>query len=120
MPSSPAELQQILTGLLQNDIEGNEMFFECKASRVVVESEEEIPWTLDGEFGGSLSKVEILNQKQALTLMLPEVPIEEMAHQPKDESAATESDFSYMDMEEEIDVSEIYREISEKYKDVWS
>ncbi len=120
MPSSPMELQQILAGLLQNDVEGNEMFFQCKASRVVVESEEEIPWTLDGEFGGSLSKVEILNRKQALTIMLPEVPIEEMAHQPKDESAATESEEMYMDIEQDIDVDEIYREISEKYKDVWS
>lgn len=120
MPSSPAELQQILSGLLQNDIEGNEMFFECKATRVVVESEEEIPWTLDGEFGGSLKKVEILNSKQALTLMLPEVPMEEMAHQPKDESAATENEPEYMEVEQDIDVSEIYREISEKYKDIWS
>lgn len=119
MPQGPADLQKILAGLLQNDIDGNEMFFECKASKVVVESVDGIPWTLDGEYGGNTNRVEILNQKQGVTLVLPEVPMEEIAHQQNEESAVAQEELVFMDMADEIDIEEIYKELSEKYKDVW-
>ena len=106
MPSSPAELQQIIRGLLQNEVEGNEMFFECKASRVVVDGEQEIAWTLDGEYGGSMAHVEIRNMQQALNLMLPQVPLQEVAHQPEDD---TEEESAYTEDEElDIDFDDLY------------
>ena len=69
MPSTPAEMQQIIRGLLQNEVEGNEMFFECKASRVVVDGEQEIAWTLDGEFGGAHSDLTIKNLNKQIIIM---------------------------------------------------
>lgn len=98
MPQNANELQQILSALLANDIEGNEMFFECKASRVVVSSEEEIPWTLDGEFGGSTKQAVITNMRQALDIILPERPLDDSEYDEVNvEGAATE----------ELDLSEI-------------
>lgn len=70
MPQNAIELQQVITALLTNNIEGNEMFFERKASKVRVVSEEEISWTLDGEFGGSKKEVTIYNQKRAVGIYL--------------------------------------------------
>lgn len=99
MPTTPIELQQILSGLLQNDVEENEMFFECKASRVIVDGETDIAWTLDGEFGGNCKHVEIRNIQQALDIMLPQIPMEEMAHQPQDETASAEELRDYLDIE---------------------
>lgn len=65
-PQNAAELQLIITGLLSNEIGDSEMFFETKASKIHIECEEEVPWTLDGEFGGSLKEVSIVNEKQAV------------------------------------------------------
>lgn len=67
-PETASELQQILSCMLSNNIEDSEMFFECKASKVVVHCEEEIPWTLDGEFGGNKKDVIITNEQQAVNL----------------------------------------------------
>lgn len=69
-PKNPAELQQIITALLSNDIDKNEMFFECKAKRVVIRCEEEIPWTLDGEFGGNYKEAVIENIEKAVSIYL--------------------------------------------------
>ena len=41
-------------------------------SELQIESTEEIAWTLDGEFGGRHSRVEIRNYKQALEIRVPE------------------------------------------------
>lgn len=70
MPKNAAELQQIITAMLTNDMEGNELFFECKASKVRIVSEEPIPWTVDGEFGGEWTEINIRNNKQAIGMFL--------------------------------------------------
>ena len=67
-PENASELQQILSALLTNEIEGNEMFFERKAAKVTIECEEAIPWTLDGEFGGNHKEITIYNDKKAVGL----------------------------------------------------
>ena len=41
------------------------------ASELKVETEEEVAWTLDGEFGGRHTEIVIENQKQALHIMVP-------------------------------------------------
>ena len=43
-----------------------------KTSAITVESAEEIPWTLDGEFGGKHKTVSIRNAFQALHLIIPD------------------------------------------------
>ena len=42
-----------------------------KTDSLVVESEEEISWTLDGEYGGSHTRVEIENKHLALQICVP-------------------------------------------------
>ncbi|MBD5520083.1 MAG: YegS/Rv2252/BmrU family lipid kinase [Lachnospiraceae bacterium] len=42
-----------------------------KASKITIESEQEVAWTLDGEYGGSHNKVVIENKKEALEIKVP-------------------------------------------------
>lgn len=69
-PQNPSELQQIISALLTNDMYGNEMFFQKKASKVVIRSKQEIPWTLDGEFGGAVKEVTIENLKKQVGICI--------------------------------------------------
>ncbi|MEI3525712.1 MAG: hypothetical protein V8Q27_05955 [Eubacteriales bacterium] len=39
---------------------------------MVIESEEPVPWTLDGEFGGEHTRVEITNNQRAVEIRMPE------------------------------------------------
>lgn len=68
VPESPAELNALMTSFLSRKINA-----ECiccfKTSHIVLETEEEIPWTLDGEFGGRHREVTITNAKKALQVM---------------------------------------------------
>lgn len=68
-PKSPLELQEIITALLIEDFNTRHMY-TFKAKKITFESEEEIPWTLDGEFGGQHENVRICNKKQALQIMI--------------------------------------------------
>lgn len=70
-PGNPVELNTIMAALLNRNIDTDLM--ECfTASELQIESAEEIAWTLDGEFGGRHSRVEIRNYKQALEIRVPE------------------------------------------------
>lgn len=62
-PKNMIELNGILGSLLLNDYNKDYMYF-FKTANIKVCCEEEIKWTLDGEFGGGLKEVEILNLKQ--------------------------------------------------------
>lgn len=42
-----------------------------KASKITIESEQEVAWTLDGEYGGSHNKVVIENKRKALEIKVP-------------------------------------------------
>ncbi len=68
-PKKIKELQEILSSLLLEKIE-SQYVCSFKASELLLEANEEIPWTLDGEFGGQHSVVRIRNKKQALTIMV--------------------------------------------------
>ena len=46
--------------------------YSFRSSRVVIESEESVPWTLDGEFGGEHTHVEITNNQRAVEIRMPE------------------------------------------------
>lgn len=68
-PKNPLELQEIIGSLLIAE-DNTELIHSVKASKIVIHSEEEIPWTLDGEYGGSHSEVEIENLHKALKIFL--------------------------------------------------
>ena len=68
-PKNIAELNEIITSLLVESFDTKHMY-TFKASEIVLESKEEIPWTLDGEFGGQHDNVHIINKKQALQIMI--------------------------------------------------
>ena len=69
-PKSALEMNNILQALLLKDIDTDSMY--CfRTNHIQIEAREEIPWTLDGEFGGKHKSVEINNLKQAFTIMRP-------------------------------------------------
>lgn len=69
-PNNAIELNQILADLVNANFNTNQMY--CfKTASLRVESQEEIPWTLDGEFGGRHQDVEIVNKKEALQIWIP-------------------------------------------------
>ena len=69
-PKNVVELNQIMAALIGRNIDSDCMY--CfKTSGIIFESEEEIAWTRDGEYGGSHKKVVITNEKQALRILVP-------------------------------------------------
>lgn len=74
-PRNPIELQEILGAILLSEL-NNKHFYSVKTDRIEIETEEEIPWTLDGEFGGNHKNVEIINHKQAVSIMVKQIPEE--------------------------------------------
>lgn len=69
-PKNPLELQEIIAALLIEQIDTKYMY-TFKSGEITFESLEEIPWTLDGEYGGSHDEVTIRNEKQQLSIMVP-------------------------------------------------
>lgn len=69
MPKNPLELQEIIAALLVEQVNTKHMY-TFKAAKIHFESLEEIPWTLDGEFGGDHDTVTIENEKQKLEIMV--------------------------------------------------
>jgi YegS/Rv2252/BmrU family lipid kinase len=66
-PKNPIELNNIMMALLNRDIDAEEMY--CfNTSSLELESAELLPWTLDGEYGGSHTHVRIENRHQAITI----------------------------------------------------
>ena len=67
-PKNPIELNKILAGLTNREND-NELIYSFKTSEMHVESEEEVPWTLDGEFGGSHTDLTITNLNKQIIIM---------------------------------------------------
>jgi len=68
-PKNPIELNNIMISLLNRDIDTNAMY--CfRTAKVIFESEKELPWTLDGEYGGDHRKVEITNLHKAMDIRI--------------------------------------------------
>lgn len=71
MPKNPMELNSILAALAIQNID-TEYMYSFKSSRLLIESKEEVAWTLDGEFGGNHKTVTIENRPEAIVLMVPD------------------------------------------------
>ena len=70
-PKNPIALNEIIASLVIKQIDSNHVY-SFRSGEIHFESIEEIPWTLDGEFGGEHDSVTILNKKQGLLIMVKE------------------------------------------------
>lgn len=82
-PKNPIELQEIIAALLIEQIDTKHMY-TFKTGHITFESIEEIPWTLDGEFGGEHDEVVIDNLNKQLMIMVPETHVEELMEDPEE------------------------------------
>lgn len=79
-PKNPIALQEIIAALLIEQVDTKHMY-TFKTKKITFDSVEEIPWTLDGEFGGEQDYVEIENAQKAMEIMVPENHVLEMSEQ---------------------------------------
>lgn len=70
-PANPLELNNIIAALVDKKTH-SEAIHCFKTSRLEIESEQEVAWSLDGEYGGGHKKALIQNCKQALQIRIPE------------------------------------------------
>ncbi|MEI3219440.1 MAG: hypothetical protein V8S08_07410 [Lachnoclostridium sp.] len=68
-PKNPIELNELVAALVLKQADPKHMY-TFKTGHIKFESIEEIPWTLDGEYGGSHDTVEIRDAKKALQIMV--------------------------------------------------
>ena len=81
-PKNPLALQEIVASLLIEQVDTKHMY-SFKTGRITFESLEEIPWTLDGEFGGAHDEVTVENLNRQLRIMVPEEHIRELMQNPE-------------------------------------
>ena len=70
-PKNPIELNELLGAIVMKQI-NQERMYSFRSGEIRFESVEEIPWTLDGEFGGVHDHVLVQNKKQGLKIMVKE------------------------------------------------
>ncbi len=68
-PQNAAELQELLAAIVLKEIDSKYMD-SFRTSHLFVESEEPVPWTLDGEFGGEWQSAVIQNHQKALQIRI--------------------------------------------------
>ena len=68
-PKNPADLQSLVAALLNQDYDGQGLIFR-HVSSVSLRTEEDLPWSLDGEYAPSAPAVEIRSLPQCLTMLL--------------------------------------------------
>lgn len=69
MPRNPIELNDII-GFLTGITKESNMVYSFQTADVKFTASEEIAWTLDGEFGGDHSVVQVTNRHQALEIIV--------------------------------------------------
>lgn len=67
LPRNAMELNNIIVSLLNRDVNSEFMHY-FKTAALTIESEEELAWTLDGEFGGNHRLVQIENRNKAIEI----------------------------------------------------
>jgi len=69
-PKSPQQLQNLVLALLDQQYDREGLIFR-HVSSIHLETAEDLPWSLDGEYGPSAPVVDIINRPKALTMLLP-------------------------------------------------
>ena len=67
-PSTPAQLQQILNGVLRQRFDDRYVRL-LHTSKIIFSAQEPVAWTVDGEFGGSVTEAKIQNLHGAVRLV---------------------------------------------------
>ena len=68
-PSSIAEVRASLQALIRQTPLDNGALLSFHASRITFTCDRPVPWTLDGEYGGSHEVNQVENCRQALRIM---------------------------------------------------
>lgn len=69
-PANAIDLQRIIHSLLNIDIDIDTAYIKSfRASSIRFECSDELQWTIDGEYGGTMKNAVIKNNKQAVTFM---------------------------------------------------
>ena len=68
-PKNPLELAKILTAIATNKM-NPKLMYKCNAKEVVIVGKEPIPWTKDGEYGGTFKKIKTTNGHKAISIVL--------------------------------------------------
>lgn len=68
-PKNPLELNEIIAALLAR-VDNSDLIYSFKTDKITFYMEKEVPWTLDGEYGGAHRKAEIQNCRQAVEIMV--------------------------------------------------
>lgn len=69
-PLTPIELNDIIAALVDKR-HHSDAIQSFKTSRLVIESQQEVAWTLDGEYGGDHKRAVVENRKEALQIRVP-------------------------------------------------
>ena len=69
MPKNPMELNEIL-GFMTGLIPESDMVYSFQSKEIKFISSEEVPWTLDGEYGGNHKEVTIVDDMGALEIAI--------------------------------------------------
>lgn len=72
MPKSLSEFQITINALLKRELD-SKYFVSFKASKVEFHSDNDLPWTLDGEFGGNCRNVTVTNIHKAADIFAPQL-----------------------------------------------
>lgn len=70
-PDNLIELNRTLAALVSDKIDA-ECMYSFKTASLQLESDQEVAWTLDGEFGGKHKKVELTNKQEAVDIIVQE------------------------------------------------
>ena len=70
MPQNPLQLNEIMTNLVMPRDCDTPYIYTCKTDHIEIHSEDYVPWTLDGEFGGEHRDVRINNRCRRITFMV--------------------------------------------------
>ena len=68
-PKTPTDLQNLVLALLEQQYDREGLVFR-HVSSIHLETAEDLPWSLDGEYAPSAAEVTIENRQQALTMLL--------------------------------------------------
>lgn len=68
MPQNVLDFQAIINDLLKGNLHSDHIF-SFPVKEILLVSEESVPWSLDGEFGGEFQTVNIANLQQAIKII---------------------------------------------------
>ena len=68
-PKTPADLQKLVRALLEQKYDREGLVFR-HVSSIHLETEENLPWSLDGEYAPSQPVVDVENRQKAMRMLL--------------------------------------------------